>query len=191
MRHISELQWFLRVQIVRSRQSGKLWLSQLSYINKLAVNHKINPHAKAPSMSMPYEELQPYEGEFDSSSYHVYAKAVGSIIYPAVIARPDIARAASKLAEYLTNPGPTHLHAVDHCIRYLYGTRYLAIEYSTSNFVGELTTSLDLEPEISHISANASFANSPTDVASKATFSSSSAASLIGHHVNRQRSRRR
>ena len=159
MRHIGELQWFLGVRIVRNRQLGKLWLSQLSYINKLAVDHKINTSAKAPSIPLPYEELQPYEGELNPSSYHVYAKAVGSIIYPAVITRPDIARAASKLSEYLTNPGPAHLNAVDHCIRYLYGTRHLAIEYSATNMVGELTTGL--ENEIASISADASFANSP------------------------------
>ena len=83
MRHIGELQWFLGVRIIRNRQLGKLWLSQLTYINKLAVDHKINTSAKAPSTPLPYEELKPYEGELNPSSYHVYAKAVGSVIYPA------------------------------------------------------------------------------------------------------------
>ena len=43
--------------------------------------------------------------------------------------RPDTARAASKLAEFLINPGPQHRAAVDQALVYLYATRYLAITY--------------------------------------------------------------
>ena len=67
-------------------------------------------------------------------------KRVGSIIYSTVITRADVARVASKLAKYLKNLDPQYLAAADHCIWYLYSTRYLAIEYSAINHVGELTT---------------------------------------------------
>ena len=105
-----------------------------------------------------------YEGEFDNTIYHLYAKRVGFIIYPAVITRADVARAASKLAKHLKNLGPQHLAAADHCIRYLYGTRHLAIKYSATTHIGELTAipaTTTTPPEIFYNTADASYASSP------------------------------
>jgi hypothetical protein len=50
--------------------------------------------------------------------------------YATTITRADAAKATSKLAEFLTNPGPQHHRAVDRAITYLYTTRFLAIEYN-------------------------------------------------------------
>jgi hypothetical protein len=47
-------------------------------------------------------------------------------------------KAAFKFAEHLSNLGPEHLHAANHCLQYRYGTKYLAIKYSLSRG-GELT----------------------------------------------------
>ena len=44
--------------------------------------------------------------------------------------RPDIARAAGKLSEFLQNSSAQHQGAANRVITYLYGTRYYAIEYS-------------------------------------------------------------
>ena len=44
--------------------------------------------------------------------------------------RPDIAKAASTLAQFLKNPGPRHLAAADRVIAYLARTKYLAILYT-------------------------------------------------------------
>lgn len=44
--------------------------------------------------------------------------------------RPDVAKAASKLAEFLLNPSPEHLSQINQAISYLYTTRFYAIEYS-------------------------------------------------------------
>jgi hypothetical protein len=48
-----------------------------------------------------------------------------------VTCRPDVARTAQKLAEFLTNPSPSHRAAADRAISYLYGTRTMAIEYNS------------------------------------------------------------
>lgn len=45
------------------------------------------------------------------------------------MSRPDVAKAASELSKYLMNPTREHLSAANHCIAYLNGTRFLAIEY--------------------------------------------------------------
>ena len=92
----------------------------------------------------------------------MYRKKVGSICYPAVITRPDIAKAASKLSEFLTNPGPDHLKAADHCLRYLYGTRHLGTRYSAKTSIGDrLTEYAGPTPnhQVFQITSDASYAN--------------------------------
>lgn len=44
--------------------------------------------------------------------------------------RPDVVKAASKLAEFLLNPSPEHLSQANQTISYLFTTRFYAIEYS-------------------------------------------------------------
>ena len=57
---------------------------------------------------------------------------VGHGGYAAVITRVDIAFAASKLAEFLTNPSPQHHAAADQCLQYLDATRTYALEFDGS-----------------------------------------------------------
>jgi hypothetical protein len=54
---------------------------------------------------------------------------VGSINFTAIITRPDIAKAHSKLSEFMQNPSPAHATAIEHTLHYLVGTRYRAILY--------------------------------------------------------------
>ena len=79
-----------------------------------------------------------------------YQEKVGTLLYTAITIRPDVAFATSQLSQFLTNPGPEHFAAVNWAIRYLYGTRFLAIEYS-----GELK---DMNVMIA---SDASFADDP------------------------------
>ena len=105
-----------------------------------------------------------YKDKLDAATYYIYAKRVNSIIYPAVITRADVARAASKLAKHLKNLGSQHLTAADYCIQYLYGTKYLAIKYLVINHVGKLATTPDMAStilnKIFYNTVDASFASS-------------------------------
>jgi hypothetical protein len=59
----------------------------------------------------------------------VYQEKVGSLLYTAIMIRPDVAFAAAVLSQFLTNPAPEHFIAIDWALRYLFGTRFLAIQY--------------------------------------------------------------
>jgi hypothetical protein len=74
------------------------------------------------------KELFPYEGHATHKSINHYQKKIGSILYAAVITRPDIAFAASRLARFITNPGAEHHAEADRVIRYLLNTRILALQ---------------------------------------------------------------
>lgn len=79
---------------------------------------------------MAYRELLPREDQAIPAQIHHYQQKVRSILYATVISRPDVARTANKLAEFLINPTEKHIEAADYAITYLHTTRYLAIEYS-------------------------------------------------------------
>ena len=79
---------------------------------------------------MNVEDFTPYSGNTSPQQTHLYQKKVGSILYAAIITRPDVAKTASKLSEFLQNPSPRHHAAADQAISYLYGTKGLAIEFS-------------------------------------------------------------
>jgi hypothetical protein len=79
---------------------------------------------------LPTEELVPHDGTATDQQIYLYQQRIGSINFAAVITRPDIARTASKLAEFLKNPSPKHIAAADQTISYLNGTKTLAIQYS-------------------------------------------------------------
>jgi hypothetical protein len=57
----------------------------------------------------------------------VYQEKVGLLLYIAIMIRPDVAFAAAVLSQFLTNPAPEHFIAIDWALRYLFGTRFLAI----------------------------------------------------------------
>jgi hypothetical protein len=75
------------------------------------------------------EELPLYHDETGRRELKRYQQKVGSIQYAAVITRPDIAFAASRLARYNTRPGPIHDAAADHVLHYLKNTRDIALEF--------------------------------------------------------------
>ena len=50
-------------------------------------------------------------------------------MYLAVTTRPDIAFATSRLARFLTNPGPEHDKAADRVLSYLTQTRELSLKF--------------------------------------------------------------
>src|SRR5204862_3726582 len=75
----------------------------------------------------------PYKEKASPEAIHLYQQKVGSILYAAIITRPDAAKTASKLSEFMQNPSPHHHAAADQAITYLYGTKNLAIKFSAGN----------------------------------------------------------
>ena len=130
MRDLRELKWFLGIQVIRDRLKHKIWLYQDSYIEKVAHTFHLTD-GKAPPTPMLIDELLPYDGQATPQEIYSYQRKVGSLTYATVISRPDVARTANKLAEFLTNPSPLHQAAADRAICYLFHYKNLALEYSS------------------------------------------------------------
>lgn len=131
LREIGDLQWFLGIRVVRDWTIRKIWLCQDAFINKITQRFQINgPQAKTP---MATEELLPFEGTAAPQEIHDYQQRIGCCNYSATITRPDTAQAASKLSEFLTNPGLEHHRAAARLLSYLSGTATLALELGVSH----------------------------------------------------------
>ncbi|KJZ67918.1 hypothetical protein HIM_12693 [Hirsutella minnesotensis 3608] len=128
-----ELQWFLGIRVLRDRPNRKLWLCQDSYIEKMVQRYDLRRVDQFKGAPFPCNDLQPHSGQASPNEIQLYQSKIGSLNYTAVITRPDIAKAASKLAEFLNNPSDQHAQLADNLIEYLYASRYLAIQFSGSS----------------------------------------------------------
>jgi hypothetical protein len=152
LRHMGEVGWFLGVRVLRDRPNKKLWLCQDSYIEHLAARFHLNGLTKWPETPLASSnDLSPNQDQATEAQIKEYQTKIGSIQYTAVLTRPDIAYAVSRLSEALKNPSPAHIQAANRVIAYLYATRFLAIEYS-----GNPTSK-----EVVMIASDAAFADRP------------------------------
>ncbi|OWT42260.1 hypothetical protein VFPPC_18595 [Pochonia chlamydosporia 170] len=94
-----------------------MYLCQDAYIDKIARKFKLcDSKLRVPSIPITTIPLVKHEGQASQEEIKAYQERVGSLMYIAVMTRPDIARAATQLARFLTNPSPEHLAAADQCI---------------------------------------------------------------------------
>ena len=121
-----DIQWFIGIEIIRDRKKRKIWLSQASYIDKIAALASERTRADSP---MATEGLQPRLDEASYREIHSFQVKTGSILYAAVITRPDIAFAASRISRHNCNPGSTHQYAADRILNYLKKSRNFALQF--------------------------------------------------------------
>ena len=164
-----ELQWFLGIEVLRDREKRKIWLSQSSYIDKISKLAKTSPRCNTP---MGPGELFPFCGQATGQEITTYQRKVGSLLYAAVITRPDIAFATSRLARFNVNPGPEHHAAADRVLLYLQKTRTLALQFGGGD---------DFE-----VASDASFADNTLDRKSSQAFAMKLFGGLIGWRANKQ-----
>ena len=172
-----KLQWFLGMEVIRDRQKHKLWLSQASYINKIAHLAKSTPLHTTP---MGTEELLPRsktEMAFPLR-INIYQRKVSSILYTAIITRPDITFAASRLSQLPINPSKKHQRAADRVLLYLNRTQGYALEFGGGdNFVDDFV-----------VASNASFADNTRDQKSSQGYVTNLFGSIIGWRASKQSS---
>jgi hypothetical protein len=165
------LQWFLGIEILRDRKRGLIWLSQSEYVDKIKrlVDKVTGP---VPNTPMRNKELHPYDGQATLSSINHYQRKIGSILYAAVITRPDIAFAASRLARFNTNPGEEHHDEADRVLRYLANTKTLALQLGGSDTF--------------EVASDASFADNTADRTSSQAYVMKLFGGTIGWRANKQ-----
>jgi hypothetical protein len=124
-----DVNWFLGVRVVRERSAGTVSLLHDTYLDKVAKRFNLAETGRFPETPLPVAELVRHEGEASKQDIKAYQERVGSVLYSAIMIRPDVAYAVSQLSQFLTNPSQAHMDAVEHLIVYLYRSRHEGITY--------------------------------------------------------------
>jgi hypothetical protein len=125
-------EWFLGIEIIRDKLNKRIYLSHRAYIEKIAAKFGCDNGAFAIETPLPTTELTVNKGTATKGDIKYYQQLIGSLLYTAVMVRPDIAFAASFLSRFLTNPSVHHIRAAKRVIGYLFCTRYCSLCYGTS-----------------------------------------------------------
>ena len=130
-----------------------LWISQRPYIDKLIAKFHLEAMLQHPIRTplTPYFKAAPHTEQATDAQRREYQCKTGSILYAAIISRPDISYASSLLCQFNVNPSSEHLREADCVLGYLAHTREYAIEYSLRD--GDKSSFI--------AASNASFADDP------------------------------
>ena len=137
MKDLGAAKKILGMEITRDRKSGKLYLSQRGYIDK--VLRRFNMHNAKP-VSTPLaahfrlsSDLCPdSDDEIEYMSRVPYSSAVGSLMYAMVCSRLDLSHALSVVSRFMANPGKEHWRAVQWIFRYLRVTSNACLQFGKS-----------------------------------------------------------
>ena len=121
---------------------------------------------------MATKELLPFNGIATPSSTNLYQRKVGSALYAAVVTRPDVAFAVSRLGRFNQNPGPEHHEAIDRVLLYLHATRFLALRLGNGNSL--------------RVASDASFADNSRDRKSSQGYTVTLFGGIIAWRANKQ-----
>lgn len=125
----SKAEFFVGLQIERSRDEGKLRIHQSTYAEE--VLRRFN-HEKCNPVSTPAEpgiKLSSIGQDTKENVIFPYRQAIGSLMYLMVGTRPDIAHIVGVLSKFLEKR-IEHWNAVKRVLKYLWGTTDYGINFS-------------------------------------------------------------
>lgn len=130
MTDLGNLRWLLGMEVRRNRENRVIEVSQAAYIDRVLERFGM---ADCKPVTTPAEGILPRLTEEQGGvSDGDYRSLVGSLLYAAMVTRPDIAYAVQALGRHLQSSGPVHWTAAKRVARYLKGTRDLTIVYGAS-----------------------------------------------------------
>ena len=127
MKDLGILSYFLGLEVTSS--FDEYYLSQAKYASDLFSKAGITNN-KIVSTPLEYNaKLTPLDGEliFDATRYR---QLVGSLIY-LTVTRPDISHAVGMVSKFMDSPLSVHYAAVLWILRYVKGTLYHGLHYSS------------------------------------------------------------
>lgn len=124
---VLNLNCYVGLEIRKTEKS--IHLSQTNYIEQIIKRFNMSD---ASACSTPVDcniVMKSSDGEEKESVSFPYREAVGSLLFLALVSRPDISYAVNLVCRYVNNPNSNHVKAVKQIIKYLIGTRHFGIEY--------------------------------------------------------------
>ena len=125
---------FLSIVIIRDRPNHRLWLSSRVYVAELLEEWNLTschvastPFPSNFTSSLPPAPMNALPDISDNDLTTRYQRLVGCLLYLAIATRPDLSYYAMWLGQFNANPTRAHFLAAKHVLRYLAGTRTLAL----------------------------------------------------------------
>lgn len=92
---------FVGLQIVRDRNEKTMLVHQTDYVNKILKKFKMSDTKPVSVPADPHAALSPVQCESEIDNSSPYREAVGSLMFLAVVSRPDIAYAVNTVSKFL------------------------------------------------------------------------------------------
>ena len=144
---LGDAHWILNMKLTRDRNARTITLSQQAYVEQMLISFGMEQCKPAVNpchldLSLPVELLDNSSAAPLSEVQHsLYRSIVGSLLYAANMTRPDISFAVGRLSRHLAAPVQQHLTAAKHVLRYLSGTRTLALIFKPPPASSDATAS--------------------------------------------------
>lgn len=130
------VQLYLGLEVNREGDTGAISLGQQNYIDEMLREYGMTECRKVSTPLDPGFKIECCNQDCKRVDVTRYQSMIGSLMYLAVMTRPDILHAVCKMAQCNQDPHVEHETAVKHIFRYLCGTRDMKLHYNSSE--GEL-----------------------------------------------------
>jgi len=130
MKDLGALSWILGMEVTRDRFKRTVQVTQKAYIDVLLKRFGMTECKAVGTPVEGYLRRVP-DGEPNKD----YMCLVGSLLYAAMVTRPDISFAVQALGRHLQSSTEEHMNAGKRVLRYLQGTKDLGITYSNGDTV--------------------------------------------------------
>jgi hypothetical protein len=138
LRELGDVGFYLGCRILRDFEQRKIWLIQDADLEQTVAKYLTGTCSgtgtgtdtgtsrrtrETPMSIATYNTLAPAPAGYEASANlkSKYQSLVGSLMWPAMITRPDITFCTNHLAQYLVNPTKGHFDAALDVLRYLNG----------------------------------------------------------------------
>jgi len=118
----------LGMEVTRDKNAGLTTITQRKYIEQMAKRYRLND-------AYPEETPIPKGTELADKNSPLlqdtkeYQSIIGSLLYCALMTRPDITHAVSQLSRYLKEPRQAHMQMAKRVVKYLIGSTTIGINY--------------------------------------------------------------
>ena len=128
------IKWFLGFEIKRDREAKTLSINQRAYIESMTEKFRLTNMKKVhtpmdPSVTFTTNQCPSTVNQVARMKGIPYAEAIGSVLWPTVVSRPDTAYAVGILSQFIQNPGIVHWEGVKRLISYMNTTKNLWLTF--------------------------------------------------------------
>lgn len=142
---VGDTKTFVGLQIERDRPNKSISLHQKAYIKKILERYRMVEAKPVSIPADPHTTLYPANDDDIKSENVPYREVVRSLIFLAVVSRPDIMYAVNSVSKFLNNHNDKHWKAVKRIFAYLVGTSDVKIEYRSGGSNAELVSYSDAD----------------------------------------------